>query len=71
MPKFLEQALKNEYGANSDIPYKVMNAKGYMRGNKETPAGRALQIKHDRQITTGTAKNVARRKAMSMKAKGY
>jgi hypothetical protein len=48
MPKFLETQLKARYGANSDIPYKIMNAKGYMHGNKETPAGAAAQAKHDR-----------------------
>lgn len=48
MPAFLEKDLKREYGADSSIPYQVMNAKGYMRGNKETPKGRAMQAKHDR-----------------------
>jgi hypothetical protein len=47
MPAFLEAKLKAEYGANSKIPYKVMNAQGYMRGNQETAKGRALQRKHD------------------------
>ncbi len=46
MPKFLEKKLKQEYGADSDIPYKVMNAKGLMHGNKETAKGRALEAKH-------------------------
>ena len=31
MPKFLEDKLKAEYGANSMIPYKVMNSIGAMR----------------------------------------
>ena len=47
MPKFLEQKLKAEYGANSDIPYKVMNAMGAMHGNKETAKGAQMQAKHD------------------------
>lgn len=47
MPKFLEDKLKQEYGAKSDIPFKVMNAQGYMHGNKETAAGRNLQKKHE------------------------
>ena len=47
MPKFLEAELKKEYGAKSDIPYKIMNAKGYMRGNKSTAKGEALQAKHE------------------------
>lgn len=46
MPKFLEKKLKKEYGANSSIPYKVMNAKGYMHGSKETAKGRAADRKH-------------------------
>ena len=46
MPRFLEAKLKKEYGAKSAVPYKIMNAKGYMRGNKETAKGRAAQSKH-------------------------
>ena len=47
MPKFLENKLKKEYGAKSDIPYKVMNSLGVMRGNKETAKGRREEKKHD------------------------
>jgi hypothetical protein len=50
MPKFLETKLKAEYGANSAVPYKVMNSLGYMRGSKETAKGAAAQRKHDRKI---------------------
>jgi hypothetical protein len=46
VPKFLEEKLKAEYGADSAIPYKVMNARGYMRGNKETAKGAALDRQH-------------------------
>ena len=46
MPKFLEDKLKKEYGEDSKIPYMVMNKKGYMKGNKETAKGRALDAKH-------------------------
>lgn len=46
MPKFLEKKLKEEYGAKSKIPYKVMNKMGAMRGNKETAKGRAMERKH-------------------------
>ena len=53
MPKFLEKKLKSEYGSDSAIPYKVMNAKGYMKGSKETAAGKALQAKHDRDQARG------------------
>lgn len=50
MPKFLEDKLKKEYGANSKIPYKVMNSIGAMRGNKETAKGRAMERKHNRKM---------------------
>lgn len=50
MPKFLERQLKKEYGAKSDIPYKIMNAKGYMHGNKETKKGREVEMKHRAKI---------------------
>lgn len=46
MPKFLENKLKAEYGANSKIPYMVMNKIGAMRGNKETAKGEAMERKH-------------------------
>jgi len=46
MPKFLEIKLKKEYGAKSDIPYKIMNRLGYMKGNKETKKGRVAEKKH-------------------------
>ena len=47
MPAFLEKKLKKEYGEKSDIPYKVMNSLGVMKGNKETPKGRREEKKHD------------------------
>lgn len=50
MPKFLEKKLKAEYGQNSKVPYAVMNKLGYMRGNKETAAGRAAEAKHNRKV---------------------
>jgi hypothetical protein len=46
LPKFLEDKLKKEYGANSKIPYKVMNKLGVMRGNTETAKGRSWDKKH-------------------------
>lgn len=48
MPKFLETKLKKEYGTKSDIPYKIMNKMGVMRGSKITPKGRAMEAKHKR-----------------------
>lgn len=50
MPKFLEDKLKKEYGADSDVPYKVMNAIGAMKGNKETPKGAEMEKKHDAKM---------------------
>jgi len=46
MPKFLENKLKKRYGKNSKVPYKIMNALGYMKGNKETAKGKAAEKKH-------------------------
>jgi hypothetical protein len=46
MPKDLENKLKKEYGKNSDVPYKIMNKMGVMRGNKETPKGKAMESRH-------------------------
>lgn len=46
MPQFLEAKLKREYGADSKVPFKVMNKLGYMRGSKETAKGRAAEKKH-------------------------
>ena len=46
MPAFLEHKLKKEYGAKSDIPYKVMNKLGFMHGNKETKKGKRAEAKH-------------------------
>lgn len=56
MPKFLEKKLKSEYGANSSIPYKVMNSIGVMKGNKETAKGRSMQAKHNKKVKAGGMK---------------
>lgn len=53
MPKFLEAKLKAEYGANSAVPYKVMNTLGVMRGNKITPKGAAMDKKHAVNMAPG------------------
>lgn len=50
MPKFLEKKLKKEYGSKSDIPYKVMNKLGYMKGSKETAKGRKAESKHEKAL---------------------
>lgn len=52
MPKFLENKLKRRYGANSAIPYKIMNSIGAMRGNKETAKGRAMAKKHALKLSS-------------------
>lgn len=54
MPRFLEDKLKQEYGADSDIPYKVMNAMGVIHGNQETAKGRAMDEKHASDETHGS-----------------
>ncbi len=48
MPAFLEDKLKARYGADSAVPFKIMNSIGAMRGNQETPLGRHMQMKHER-----------------------
>ena len=50
MPAFLEAKLKREYGADSKVPYKVMNKIGAMRGNKETAKGKRMDKKHAAKV---------------------
>ena len=50
MPKFLEDKLKEEYGADSKIPYMVMNKLGAMHGNRITERGREMERKHERKL---------------------
>ena len=47
MPKFLERKLKKQYGKDSDIPYRVLNKLGFMRGSKTTAKGREAERKHE------------------------
>lgn len=69
MPKFLENKLKKEYGANSSILYKVMNKMGAMKGNKETAKGKMMEKKHHSgkgtkaRLNTAAEKNMFGRKA--------
>ena len=49
MPAFLEKKLKQQYGADSSVPYKIMNSIGAMRGNQETAKGAAMEAKHDKE----------------------
>lgn len=50
MPGFLIRKLKDEYGENSKIPYKVANKLGAMRGNKITKKGREMEKKHNAKM---------------------
>ena len=50
MPEFLERKLKKQYGANSNIPYKIMNKMGVMRGSKITAKGKAMESKHKKKM---------------------
>lgn len=57
MPKVLENKLKKEYGANSSVPYKIMNKMGLMHGNKETPKGEKYSGKGTRaRLNTAAGK---------------
>ncbi len=58
MPKALEEKLKKEYGAKSDVPYKIMNAVGLMRGSKTTPKGEAMEKKHENLLKSGRSAKV-------------
>jgi hypothetical protein len=50
MPKFLENKLKREYPNNPHAVYGTLNAKGYMRGSRETAKGAKLEAKHERDV---------------------
>lgn len=60
MPKFLEKQLKKEYGAKSDIPYKIMNKMGAMHGSKITAKGMAMEKKHESDMNKVHASAVRR-----------
>lgn len=53
MPKFLEDALKKEYGDNPHAIYGTLNKIGAMHGNKETAKGRAMEQKHEHDSLKG------------------
>ena len=59
MPAFLEAKLKSEYGANSSIPYKIMNKMGAMHGNKVTQKGLSMERKHEKDMARGKRVSVA------------
>ena len=55
MPKFLEKKLIAEYGKkNPAAVYGTMNKLGYMKGNKETAKGRAVEKKHETKVAKKT-----------------
>ena len=57
MPAFLEEKLKREYPGDPGAVYGTLNKLGAMRGNKETPKGRAMQAKHDRDLQDRNQRN--------------
>ena len=59
MPQVLEAKLKKEYGSDSKVPYKVMNAMGAMRGNKETAKGKRMQKKHEAKFGGGKMRKLS------------
>ena len=67
MPKFLENKLKAEYGANSKVPFKVMNAIGAMHGNKETAKGAMMERKHRAKLSSEAAARIRVKAAMGGK----
>lgn len=56
MPKFLEDKLKAEYGNNPHAIYGTLNKIGAMRGNKETAKGKAMAVKHAKDVKKGKAR---------------
>jgi len=61
MPKFLEKKLKKEYGADSSIPYKIMNSMGVMHGNKTTEKGKMMEKKHTNDMKHHSGKGTRAR----------
>lgn len=49
MPKKLEAKINAAYPNNPHAVYGTLNAIGAMRGNKETPKGRAMDVKMGRK----------------------
>lgn len=62
MPKFLERKLASEAASKgmtgeqrARYVYGTLNHLGAMRGNQDTPKGRAMQATHARDVAAGTA----------------
>lgn len=66
MPKVLENKLQKEYGKGSDVPYKIMNKMGVMKGNKETPKGVAMEKKLSDESRTARTRGMLDRSAEKM-----
>ena len=45
----IAKIVKEKYGQDSDVPYKILNKLKFMKGNKETPKGAAAQKKHEKK----------------------
>lgn len=56
MPIFLEKKLKQEYGNNPHAIYGTLNKIGALKGNRETPKGKAMQRKHERDMRKSSTK---------------
>lgn len=59
-PKFLEDKLKKTYGANSKVPYAIMNKIGAMHGNRETAKGKSMEKKHKAKVSKVATKHMGR-----------
>lgn len=64
MPKELEAKLKREYGANSKIPYKIMNKLGLMNDAKHPSGGRI----HKDYTATSQGNKITLRRSPKAKA---
>lgn len=60
MPEFLESKLKKQYPNNPHAVYGTLNKLGYMKGSKETAAGRAAQSKHEAKMGRGRRRSLAK-----------
>ena len=61
MPKFLEKKLKKQY--SDDIPYRIMNSLGYMRGSKETEKGARARVRRALTAARGQERHSCGRRA--------
>ena len=57
MPKELEDKLKKHYGADSDIPYKIMNRLGLLRNSKKKKHDLNIKGEMDKEKEVEAIKN--------------